>query len=236
MRKNNLIKLVGLVTALSITACMSGCGKQEEIVKAATIEEVTTVNENEDTEESVSVATEEETESIQESETDEVETESVTVQDFTITEMNKEMQATQNAVTFETPSADTAVGGVKQDEIVKVTGIVDGTDWYQIDQEGFKSFIDSKYLKEIEQQQPAQNENDNNNNQNPQVQTPAPEVQTPPAPENPQPPVVDPPADDSPVQMLPDGGFVTDSGVEIHPGYTDEYGNTFIGCGDDWFN
>ena len=53
--------------------------------------------------------------------------------------------------------------------------------------------------------------------------------------ENPQPPVVDQPADDSPVQMLPDGGFVTDSGVEIHPGYTDEYGNTFIGCGDSWW-
>ena len=153
--------------------------------------------------------------------------------------MNKEMQATQNAVTFETPSADTAVGGVKQDEIVKVTGIVDGTDWYQIDQEGFKSFIDSKYLKEIEQQQPAQNENTNNSNENsnqdqnkqqPQVQTP-PVVVTPPAPPAPPAPA---PSDDTPVVDLPDGGFIAEDGTEIHPG--DTFGNgTYMGSTEGWW-
>ena len=225
-----------IITTLALSIGLSGCGKQEvQPVMAATVEQQTLTYEVTTEEESV-IATEEETESIQESSTDEVETESVAVQDFTITEITLELQATQNAMTYEKPDGNTEVSGVRKDEIVAVIGKVDNTNWYQIDQEGFKSFIDSKYLKELEQQQPAQNENDNNNNQNPQVQTPAPEVQTPPAPENPQPPVVDPPADDSPVQMLPDGGFVTDSGVEIHPGYTDEYGNTFIGCGDDWFN
>ena len=227
-----------VIITLSLSACLSGCGKQEvQPVMAATVEQQTLTYEVTTEEESV-IATEEETESIEETTTDETETESATVQDFTITEITLELQATQNAMTYEKPDGNTEVSGVRKDEIVAVIGKVDNTNWYQIDQEGFKSFIDSKYLKEIEQQQ-TQNDNTNNgneNNQNPQVQTPAPEVQTPPAPENPQPPVVDPPADDSPVQMLPDGGFVTDSGVEIHPGYTDEYGHTFIGCGDDWFN
>ena len=231
--------MVVLIMALSITACISGCGKQEEIVNAATVEQTTLENLSEPTEEESVIATEEETESIEETTTDETETESVSVQDFTITEMNKEMQATQNAVTFETPSADTAVGGVKQDEIVKVTGIVDGTDWYRIEQtDNTTSFIESIYLKEIEQQQPAQNENTNNSNENsnqdqnkqqPQVQTP-PVVVTPPAPSG-DTPVTD---GDGEVQRLPDGGYIADDGTEIHPG--DTFGNgTYMGSTEGWW-
>ena len=153
------------------------------------------------------------------------------------------MQATQNAVTFETPSADTAVGGVKQDEIVKVTGIVDGTDWYRIEQtDNTASFIESIYLKEIEPpaqqpeiQQPAEQKQDGNNNQNqsePKAETPKENPQPPVV--NPQPPVTDPSAGTSELIDLPDGGVILPDGTEIHPG--DKVGGGMIwgGSSEAW--
>ena len=226
-----------VIIILSLSACISGCGKQDVApVMAATVEQQTLTYEVTTEEESV-IATEEETESIEETTTDETETESVTVQDFTITEINLELQATQNAMTYEKPDGNTEVSGVRKDEIVAVIGKVDNTNWYQIDQEGFKSFIDSKYLKEIEQQQPAQNENDNNNNQNPQVQTPAPEVQNPPA-ENPQPPAVNPPApsSDGDTAWFDDGSYMKDDGTVIHVGeYDPDLGGSYMGSMDGWW-
>ena len=226
-----------ITTTLALSIGLSGCGKQEvQPVMAATVEQQTLTYEVTTEEESV-IATEEETESIQESSTDETETESVTVQDFTITEINLELQATQNAMTYEKPDGNTEVSGVRKDEIVAVIGKVDNTNWYQIDQEGFKSFIDSKYLKEIETQS-TQNENTNNGNENsnqdqnkqqPQVQTP-PVVVTPPAPSG-DTPVTD---GDGEVQRLPDGGYIADDGTEIHPG--DTFGNgTYMGSTEGWW-
>ena len=228
-----------VIITLSLSACISGCGKQGvEPVMAATVEQQTLTYEVTTEEESV-IATEEETESIQESSTDEVETESVAVQDFTITEITLELQATQNAMTYEKPDGNTEVSGVRKDEIVAVIGKVDNTNWYQIDQEGFKSFIDSKYLKEIEQQQANQNDNNNNDNNNnnnnqnqqqPQVQTP-PVVVTPPAPSGDTPA----PTGDGDVQRLPDGGFIDEDGNEVHPGDQMFDGSTtYIGNGDNW--
>ena len=229
-----------ITTTLALSIGLSGCGKQEvQPVMAATVEQQTLTYEITTEEESV-IATEEETESIQESSTDETETESVTVQDFTITEINLELQATQNAMTYEKPDGNTEVSGVRKDEIVAVIGKVDNTNWYQIDQEGFKSFIDSKYLKEIEQQQPAQNENtnqdDNKNNGNNNNQQQQPKAETP--KENPQPPVVDPPAPsgDGDTVYLPDGSYIKDDGTVIHIGEVDPDTHTAdIGSMDGWW-
>ncbi len=245
MKRTNLFTSAVIIAALSLSAV--GCGKQDvEPVMAAMAEETTPENESsavtteEETESIQESATEEETESIQESATDE-ETESATVPSYTVTELNKEMQATQNAMTYENPDGNTEVSGVKKDEVIAVIGKVDDTDWYQIDHEGFKSFIDGAFLKEIEQQpkqQPQQQQAQAPvpEQTQPPVQTPVPE-QTP-TPEQTQPPVQTPtpvptPAPDVYVdpssgyaegyvdpsgKVLQKGGMVTDDGTVFNPG------------------
>ena len=91
-------------------------------------------------------------------------------------------------------------------------------------------------LKAEKPQQANQNEtnNDNNNNQNQQQQ---PKAETP--KENPQPPVVNPPAPsgDGEAQRLPDGGFIDEDGVEVHPGDSMfDGGTTYMGNGDSLFD
>ena len=87
-----------------------------------------------------------------------------------------------------------------------------------------------KEIEELKAEKPQQVQNNNTNNDNQQQQ---PKVETP--KENPQPPVVNPPAPsgDGEVQRLPDGGFIDEDGVEVHPGDTTADGGLIYGGNGD---
>ena len=240
MKRKNLFTGAVIIAALSMSAV--GCGKQDvEPVMAAMAEEKTLENESsvvtteEETESIQESSTDGETESIQESSTDE-ETESATVPSYTVTELNKEMQATQNAMTYENPDGNTEVSGVKKDEVIAVIGKVDDTEWYQIDHEGFKSFIDGAFLKEIEQQ-PTQQPQQQQAQAPASEQTPAPEPT--PTPEQTQPPLQPPTPTPTPapdVYVDPSGyaeGYVDPNGKVLQKrGFVDEDGYV-VNPGDD---
>ncbi len=75
-------------------------------------------------------------------------------QEYEITEMNEQMQATENASTYEQPNNETKISVVQKNEVVTVIGKVEEYNWYKIKQtDGIESYIDAVYLKEVKQVQ-----------------------------------------------------------------------------------
>lgn len=90
-----------------------------------------------------------------------------------------------------------------------------------------------KEIEELKAEKPQQ-ANDNNNNDNQQQ----PQVQTPPVIVNPPVSTGDTPVTDGDgeVQRLPDGGYIDEDGVEVHPGDISADGSTtYIGNADSWW-
>lgn len=82
-----------------------------------------------------------------------------TLVSYTITEMDKEMLISESTDVYNKPlSFDEKAGEVKKDEVVKVTGHIDGSNSYRIKlSSGLEAYITDKYLKEKPQeQQPTQ--------------------------------------------------------------------------------
>ena len=123
-------------------------------------------------------------------------------QNYEVTEMDKQMQATEYASTYEEPNNTMRIGAVQKGEIVRVVGKVEGYNWYKIEQEdGILSYIDGVYLKEVEEKQIQQPEVQQPEIQQPEVQPS--EVQQ---PEIQQPEVQQPSTNESYVPINPDTG------------------------------
>lgn len=108
-----------------------------------------------------------------------------TKQEYEITEMNEQMQATENAGTYEQPNNETKISVVQKDEVVTVIGKVEGYNWYKIEQaDGIQSYIDGVYLKEIKQIEKSEQTESQPEVQQPQPQTEQqPEIQQEQAPQ-----------------------------------------------------
>ena len=140
MKNIHIFKSAVIISALSMSICMVGCGSQEaEPVMSEAVEEVAPVEEEEPVIEEES-AEEDPTEE-EESLSDELEENEEDA--YELTELSGTALVIYDSDTYETPSLDVQIGFVQAGELVTLLGRVGETDWVMIEQaDGLKSFAD----------------------------------------------------------------------------------------------